>query len=577
MEAELRALRMKDLKKRAKSFGVTPDELEDAEDEDDAKGCVVQLVLDRAAALKALPARELKAKARAFGVDMDDFDDCFDAADPKEAIMGLMLKAAAGASASAPTPTSSKEGKPPPPADVGSPAASLSLSEASPPPSSDSVSPPPHGLAQTSSAGSPAGGRTIMQVVVEIKQQLGLDGSLNPKQTAATGREELGLPAAPDDMKLKESLMAICLELGIETGWSALASTPPPSEGTPPARDASPRDASPSLPPPPAAVGESKIGSDLIMMPGGSSLVIKGVIGRGGQATVFRGRLTEHGHTKTVAVKKLASGSSLPERKKFQSELMTLTRAAQRCEHVCRVLGAVDHEGQLCVLMKEYVESMDALMLREGALPVSRALQYGVQIMRGLVSLHDERIVVLDLKPANILVDEHDQLAISDSGLSHLSQATLSASRGVGGTPVFMAPEQFDSSEFGPPTFKSDIWAFGCVLIALFQGHNPWQGLHDREIMMQVSVKSKAPTIPADVPEEIAAVVAKCLEISPKRRPAVSDVLGMLNAALASLSGGDKDSDVKLLSCPIGRSGRHIFLSYRELDRQLAMTVKQVR
>ena len=62
----------------------------------------------------------------------------------------------------------------------------------------------------------------------------------------------------------------------------------------------------------------------------------------------------------------LLQGSTAAEIKKFQTELMTLTRAAQRCEHVCRVMGAAEHEGQLCVIMKEYVESMDALLLRDG-------------------------------------------------------------------------------------------------------------------------------------------------------------------------------------------------------------------
>eukprot|EP01046_Picozoa_sp_COSAG06_P001567 COSAG06_NODE_52_length_28059_cov_48.831378_11_plen_187_part_00 len=163
--------------------------------------------------------------------------------------------------------------------------------------------------------------------------------------------------------------------------------------------------------------------------------------GAGCQATVYRGELLEQGHTKSVAVKKLAAvraenaflgcfcdwfvveqpaicqnrlwihprrrktehtyihaeeksntqierktffsfssssssssssfccllqGSTAAEIKKFQTELMTLTRAAQRCEHVCRVMGAAEHEGQLCVIMKEYVESMDALLLRDG-------------------------------------------------------------------------------------------------------------------------------------------------------------------------------------------------------------------
>ena len=99
MEAALRACRMKDLKKRALVFGVTADELDAAEDEDDAKGYLVGVVLAKSAALKALKPRELKKQARALGVDSDDLDDCLDADDPKEAMLLLMLAAAEGGGA----------------------------------------------------------------------------------------------------------------------------------------------------------------------------------------------------------------------------------------------------------------------------------------------------------------------------------------------------------------------------------------------------------------------------------------------------------------------------------------------
>ena len=554
MEAALRALKMKDLKKRSRLLGATANELDDAEDTDDAKGAVVTLTLAKAAALGT---RAVKAKCRELGVDADDLDDCLDEPEPKEVMLLLLLKAAEGAAAAAPPakPAAAEEAEP------TSPAVSLNLSAAEGTPS-------PRPLSATGgSPGTPE--MTVMKIAVEIKEQLGLDGSIKPGATAAAGREALGMAAAPAGMKLKDNLNAVCLELGIVTGW---VTTPgPPSEGVPPRDSPSTRSSSggeSSSPTRPTST------TDLITMPDGSTLAMKEEIGRGGQATVYRGTLTEHGHSKTIAVKKLASGATPAEMVKFETELRTLTLAAQRCEHVCRVMGAVQHDGQLLVLMKEYVESMDDLLVREGALPVITALQYGLQIIRGLASLHEERILVMDLKPANVLIDEHDQLAISDFGLSTLSQSTLSSSRGVGGTPVFMSPEQFDSSQFGRPTVKADIWAFGCVLIALLQGHNPWKGLQDREIMMQVSVKNTAPAIPAGLPAFVADVLARCVEISPKRRPAAAEVVSLLTAAVASLSSGGSSRELKLLACPVGRSGKHIFLSYRRLDRELAMTVK---
>jgi hypothetical protein len=281
MEAALRALKMKDLKKRARAFGVTGDELDDAEDEDDAKGAVVALVLAKGAALKALKPRELKAQARELGVDPDDLDDCLDEDDPKEAMVLLMLKAAERSEG---TPT-----KPPAAAEEGTPAPQ----DATPPQSG----PPPTPLSASGgaspTAASPTGGneKKIMAVCVEIKEQLGLEGSINPAATAAAGREALGMAAAVSGTKLKENLQQICLELGIETGWAPAAAAP--SEGVPPQQlqQQSSGGDSPTLNSPSSSGGgdgggdpqRTRSASTVLPLPDGGSLKIKEVIGRGGQ------------------------------------------------------------------------------------------------------------------------------------------------------------------------------------------------------------------------------------------------------------------------------------------------------
>ena len=212
MEAALRALKMKDLKKRSRLLGATANELDDAEDTDDAKGAVVTLTLAKAAALGT---RAVKAKCRELGVDADDLDDCLDEPEPKEVMLLLLLKAAEGAAAAAPPakPAAAEEAEP------TSPAVSLNLSAAEGTPS-------PRPLSATGgSPGTPE--MTVMKIAVEIKEQLGLDGSIKPGATAAAGREAVGMAAAPAGMKLKENLNAVCLELGIVTGWVTTAPLSP--------------------------------------------------------------------------------------------------------------------------------------------------------------------------------------------------------------------------------------------------------------------------------------------------------------------------------------------------------------
>ena len=204
----------------------------------------------------------------------------------------------------------------------------------------------------------------------------------------------------------------------------------------------------------------------------------------------------------------LTAGATERELSKFEKELSTITLASQRCDFVCRVYGAHQHEGQMVLIMKEYVEDLTRMQQRVGAMPVRKALIYADQICRGLVSLHHERITVFDLKPANILIDENDQIAISDFGISKLqgtwSTATAATQSNVGGTPQYQAPEQYDSSPeteggFGKAATPADIWAFGCVLLSLLTGDNPWPefsgGSGAQQIMtVRLALSPRAPT-----------------------------------------------------------------------------------
>ena len=82
-----------------------------------------------------------------------------------------------------------------------------------------------------------------------------------------------------------------------------------------------------------------------------------------------------------------------------------------------------------------------------------------------------------DLKPANVLVEQLAagtlRLVIADFGISSLAGATTTTGA-MAGTPHFMAPEQFDRATFGSVSTKADVWALGCVLVAMAAGGPVW-------------------------------------------------------------------------------------------------------
>ena len=169
-------------------------------------------------------------------------------------------------------------------------------------------------------------------------------------------------------------------------------------------------------------------------------------------------------------------------------------------------------------------------------LPLRQVLDFARQVALALEQLHREGIVHEDLKPGNLLMDEHDQLYVTDYGLAALTDRTIgvTSSRSGAGTPTHMAPEQHDSETFGRVSPKTDMWALGCVVVELLSGEAPWRGKRPQEIMANIIVKKKAPTIPDTTPE-LAEFLRSCFAHAQDSRPDAASARAALGAPTASV------------------------------------------
>jgi WD40 repeat protein len=241
-------------------------------------------------------------------------------------------------------------------------------------------------------------------------------------------------------------------------------------------------------------------------------------IGRGGMGMVYRARQRNLG--REVAIKLLPAGQRASE------ELIeSLRREAQNAallQHpnivVVHELG--EHGGQLYFAMqlvrgRSLAQWLDA----DGALPARTAAELLRTVAEAVDYAHRLGVLHLDLKPGNILVDEHVVPLIADFGLARrLEQALDLANERISGTPSYMAPEQ--AQVLGPALSPAtDVWALGAVLYEMLTGQPPFDaGNPTATVQLLLHGTVRPPSRVRPVPADLEAICLHCLARDPAQR-----------------------------------------------------------
>jgi len=134
------------------------------------------------------------------------------------------------------------------------------------------------------------------------------------------------------------------------------------------------------------------------------------------------------------------------------------------------------------------------------------------QLARAMAYAHEQGVVHRDLKPQNILLDEHGNPKVTDFGLAKLMDSDNTRSMSVMGTPQYMSPEQ--ATESKSVDHRTDIWALGVILYEMLTGRVPFRGDSSLETMQlvrnqePVSVRQLQPKVPRD----LETIAMKCLQ-----------------------------------------------------------------
>lgn len=154
--------------------------------------------------------------------------------------------------------------------------------------------------------------------------------------------------------------------------------------------------------------------------------------------------------------------------------------------------------------------------------------RYGVALAKGILELHSIGLPVLNLKPFNVLLNDHDQLVIGDFGIPYLLLGIPFSDPNVAlrlGTPNYMAPEQWEPEVRGPVSVETDSWGFACSIVEMLTGVQPWFGKSIEEIYRSVVIKQEKPYIPSGLPPDVENVLNGCFEYDLRNRPLISDIL----------------------------------------------------
>jgi hypothetical protein len=244
---------------------------------------------------------------------------------------------------------------------------------------------------------------------------------------------------------------------------------------------------------------------------------------------VVRGELRTHARRIPVAVKLLPGLTSEVVRARFDKELKAHITAQHVSSGVCRLIGTCEKDSTLYLVMKLYNGNLRDRIT--AGLDVGEARRVAHAMSRTLEQLHAAGVIVKDIKPENVLMDEFGQPVLADFGISEVVTRTMRITpTSVQGTYNYMAPELFGRGGFGA---EVDVWSLACVVVEMCTGAMPWTGLQMQQIYVAVCVERDVPDVPDHAPA--AAVIRRCFAFEPAARPTATELAAALAPEAAEL------------------------------------------
>jgi eukaryotic-like serine/threonine-protein kinase len=250
---------------------------------------------------------------------------------------------------------------------------------------------------------------------------------------------------------------------------------------------------------------------------------IQSPLGAGGMGEVYRARDTRLGRDVAIKVlpEHLCGDPNLKSR--FEREARAISALSH--PHICHLYDVGSQAGTDYLVMELLQGESLADRLQKGALPLSKALQVGIEIAEALETAHKNGIVHRDLKPGNVMLTKSgaklldfglakpalSRAAIASGAAATMTKA-LTAEGRIIGTFQYMAPEQVQGHEADA---RTDLFALGTVLYEMVTGRRAFHGKSEISVMSAIlerepeSISAVQPLAPPMLDHVIQRALAK--------------------------------------------------------------------
>lgn len=243
--------------------------------------------------------------------------------------------------------------------------------------------------------------------------------------------------------------------------------------------------------------------------------VLEKPLGTGGMAEVWCAR--DLRMERSVAIKFLSP--ILAEEPEFLVRFFSEAQSVAKINHpsVVAILDFGEHDDRPYLVM-EYVSGGSLADLVGQPLLPETAFEMVAAAARGAGAAHSAGLIHRDVKPANILLDEHAGAKIADFGIaSSRASERLTATGAAIGSPHYISPEQVSAATVTP---RSDVYSFGVVLFELLTGQKPFDA--ENVTAIAISHVDKEPPAPSSINPDLSpgvnAIVLRCLAKDPGER-----------------------------------------------------------